>query len=56
MKSVLEQLEEMTVIVADTGEAKLVKEHKPQDCTTNPSLVLAALASEDGEDLIDQEL
>lgn len=46
----------MTVVVADTGDAKLVKEHKPQDCTTNPSLVFAALSSEDGADLIDKEL
>jgi transaldolase len=56
MVSVLEQLQEMTVIVADTGDAKLVEKHKPQDGTTNPSLVLAALNSSDGQDLIDQEL
>jgi len=29
MKTVLEQLREMTVVVADTGEAAAVKEYKP---------------------------
>lgn len=46
----------MTVIVADTGDAKLVKKYKPQDCTTNPSLVLAALQSTDAQDLIAAEI
>ncbi|MDO6732180.1 transaldolase [Marinovum sp. 2_MG-2023] len=56
MKSALEQLQEMTVIVADTGDASLVKHHKPQDCTTNPSLVLAALSADDAQDLIASEV
>ena len=43
MKTVLEQLREMTVVVADTGEAAAVKEYKPVDCTTNPSLVLKGI-------------
>lgn len=40
--SVLEQLAEMTVIVADTGDIEAIKKHRPQDATTNPSLLLAA--------------
>lgn len=56
MTSALEQLEKLTVIVADTGDATLVKKLKPQDCTTNPSLVLAALNSSDADKLITQEL
>lgn len=56
MSNALEQLEQMTVIVADTGDAELVKKHKPEDCTTNPSLVLAALNSPNAKDLIAQEV
>lgn len=39
----LEALKSMSVVVADTGEPALVKLYKPQDCTTNPSLVLKAV-------------
>ena len=56
MANALQQLQDMTVIVADTGDAALVKQHKPQDCTTNPSLVLAALDSADAGDLVAQEV
>ena len=43
MASKLEQLREMTVVVADTGDLEAVRRLKPQDCTTNPSLVLKAI-------------
>ena len=36
----LEQLNEMTVVVADTGDISAIAEFKPQDATTNPSLLL----------------
>lgn len=45
MKSKLDQLRGMTVVVADTGDPEAVRRLKPQDCTTNPSLVLKALQS-----------
>lgn len=35
----LEALQEMTVVVADTGDVSQIKEYKPIDCTTNPSLL-----------------
>lgn len=41
--SKLKQLKEYTVIVADTGELEAIKKFKPQDATTNPSLVLKAV-------------
>lgn len=41
-KSLLEQLREMTVVVADTGDFESIQKFKPQDSTTNPSLLLAA--------------
>ncbi|WP_161882402.1 transaldolase [Deinococcus alpinitundrae] len=40
--SKLEQLKAMTVIVADTGDIEAIKKYQPQDCTTNPSLILKA--------------
>lgn len=40
--SSLDQLKKMTVVVADTGEFDAMKEYKPTDATTNPSLILAA--------------
>src|SRR5262249_24105748 len=43
MASKLEQLRGMTVVVADTGAIDAVRRLKPQDCTTNPSLLLKAV-------------
>ncbi len=56
MKSVLDQLREMTVVVADTGDVEAVKTYKPVDCTTNPSLVLKALADPKSEELVTREI
>ena len=36
----LQQLREMTVVVADTGDLAAIAEYTPQDATTNPSLLL----------------
>jgi transaldolase len=43
-KSLLEQLKEMTVVVADTGDINSIEKFKPRDATTNPSLIAAAAA------------
>lgn len=32
----------MTVVVADTGDIDAIRQHRPQDATTNPSLLLKA--------------
>lgn len=42
MPSKLEQLRSMTTVVADTGDLQAIKQWKPQDATTNPSLLLKA--------------
>ncbi len=42
MASKLDQLRGMTVVVSDTGDIDAVRRLKPQDCTTNPSLLLKA--------------
>ncbi|PRW59838.1 Transaldolase [Chlorella sorokiniana] len=39
----LEALRQMSKVVADTGEIWAMKEYKPIDATTNPSLVLKAM-------------
>jgi transaldolase len=38
----LEQLKTMTTVVADSGDFDSIREYKPTDATTNPSLVYAA--------------
>lgn len=42
MDNALEQLKQFTTVVADTGDFHAIEEYKPQDATTNPSLILAA--------------
>ena len=42
MANLLEQLKSMTTIVADTGDIEAIQHHRPQDATTNPSLLLKA--------------
>ncbi len=43
----LEQLREMTTVVADTGDLAAIKQFQPQDATTNPSLLLKVAQDED---------
>src|SRR5947209_17715737 len=40
--SQLDQLKQFTKVVADTGDFETMRAFKPQDATTNPSLILAA--------------
>jgi transaldolase len=40
--SKLDQLKTMTTVVADTGDFETIAEYKPQDATTNPSLLYKA--------------
>lgn len=42
MSNKLEQLKSMTTVVADTGDIQAIQQFKPQDATTNPSLLLKA--------------
>lgn len=43
MSSKLDQLREMTTVVADTGDIEAVRRLKPVDCTTNPTLLFKAV-------------
>ncbi|KAM8940547.1 transaldolase isoform 2-T2 [Pelodytes ibericus] len=52
MESVLEQLKQHTVVVADTGDFNAIEEYKPKDATTNPSLILAAAQMKEYQHLV----
>src|SRR6202049_648655 len=52
--SQLEQLKKFTVVVADTGDFESIKDFKPQDATTNPSLIYAATQKEKYAHLLDE--
>ena len=54
--SQLEQLRKFTKVVADTGDFETIKEFKPQDATTNPSLIYAATQKENYAHLLDKVL
>ena len=56
MKSILEQLSLMTVVVADTGDLDAINKFLPRDATTNPSLILAAAKNPNYIQLIDQAI
>eukprot|EP01062_Namystynia_karyoxenos_P066871 TRINITY_DN60792_c0_g1_i1.p1 TRINITY_DN60792_c0_g1~~TRINITY_DN60792_c0_g1_i1.p1 ORF type:complete len:337 (+),score=168.26 TRINITY_DN60792_c0_g1_i1:83-1093(+) len=49
----LAQLKLMTTVVADTADFALIEEYKPQDATTNPSLLLAATKKPEYKHLMD---
>jgi transaldolase len=55
-KNLLEQLREVTVVVADTGDIQAIKKFTPQDATTNPSLITAAAKMPEYQDIVDQTL
>ncbi|MBO0696213.1 MAG: transaldolase, partial [Verrucomicrobia bacterium] len=52
----LDQLKKFTKVVADTADFESMKEFKPQDATTNPSLVYAATQKKEYSHLLDEVL
>ena len=40
----LEQLQQFTTLVADTGDIESIRQYAPEDATTNPSLILKAVS------------
>ena len=42
MANLLDQLKSMTTVVSDSGDINAIKQYKPTDSTTNPSLIAAA--------------
>ncbi len=55
-KNLLEQLRSMTVVVADTGDIQQIEKFKPQDATTNPSLITAAAQMSEYQGIVDDTL
>jgi transaldolase len=56
MASLLEQLRSMTTVVSDTGDINAIKQYKPQDSTTNPSLIAAAAGMPEYASIVDDVL
>src|SRR6187549_810836 len=50
----LEQLKKFTKVVADTGDFESIRDFKPQDATTNPSLIFAATQKEQYAHLLEE--
>ncbi|MFL6465332.1 MAG: transaldolase [Bryobacteraceae bacterium] len=55
-KTLLQQLREMTIVVADTGDIQAIERYKPQDATTNPSLITAAAQMPQFKQIVDDVL
>jgi len=52
--SQLDQLKKFTKVVADTGDFETMREFKPQDATTNPSLIFAATQKKEYAHILDK--
>ncbi len=52
-QNLLEQLRKYTTVVADTGDIEAMEEFRPQDATTNPSLITAAAQMPQYQPIVD---
>jgi transaldolase len=52
-QNLLEQLRKFTVVVADTGDIEAMEKFRPQDATTNPSLITAAAQMPQYQPIVD---
>ncbi len=52
----LEQLKQHTIVVADTGDFKSLRQYAPRDATTNPSLILKAAQMPEYSELLDRAI
>jgi transaldolase len=50
----LQQLKQLTTVVADTGDFQSIKAYTPRDATTNPSLILKAVQKAEYKPLLEQ--
>jgi transaldolase len=56
MASLLEQLRGMTTVVSDTGDINAIHQFRPQDATTNPSLIGSAAEKPEYQSIVDDVL
>ena len=54
MTTALDQLKQYTTVVADTGDFQQLAQYKPQDATTNPSLILKSVQKDDYRPLLEK--
>jgi len=54
--SQLDQLKQLTTVVADTGDFESIQIYHPQDATTNPSLILQAATKPQYRPLVEQAI
>jgi len=54
--SQLDQLKQLTTVVADTGDFESMQIYHPQDATTNPSLILQAATKPQYRSLVEQAI
>jgi transaldolase len=52
----LDQLKQHTTVVCDTGDFEAMRAYKPQDATTNPSLILAASQKPEYKPLVEKAI
>jgi len=52
MKTQLDQLKDFTTVVADTGDFLQLEQYRPQDATTNPSLILKAVEKPEYQEIL----
>ncbi|MFP5206830.1 MAG: transaldolase family protein, partial [Acidobacteriota bacterium] len=55
-QNLLEQLRRYTTVVADTGDIEAMEKFRPQDATTNPSLITAAAQMPQYQSVVDEVL
>lgn len=55
-QNLLEQLRRYTTVVADTGDIEAMEKFRPQDATTNPSLITAAAQMPQYQSIVDDVL
>ena len=56
MTTLYDQLESMTTVVADTSDFNAIREFRPQDATTNPSLIGLAAEMPEYSGVVDEAL
>ncbi|MGF7178569.1 transaldolase [Tunturiibacter psychrotolerans] len=56
MASLLEQLRGYTTVVSDSGDFNAIQQFRPQDATTNPSLIAAAAEKAEYQPVVDEVL
>jgi transaldolase len=56
MASLLEQLRGYTTVVSDSGDFNAIQQFRPQDATTNPSLIAAAAEKSEYQSVVDDVL